>query len=187
MKNQGLSGPQRKPKTWLITGLLAAVAVAYVVMVFVPGQKSIGEMRADVQQRHQQIVQAHSIARPIALAQQRLDQTRQVGLQWRQTAPRLADLSTWLARLTEQSEAAGVKIQRLDPVPVTELNLIAQQNVALQFTGSFAAAFELLGRLESLPGTIWIRDLRLTGDPAAGQIRGDLTLTIFVDRADYSD
>jgi hypothetical protein len=90
--------------------------------------------------------------------------------------------------LTQQAEAAGVAIDRLDPLPAIELNLITQQNVTMQFHAPFSAVFDLLHRLEALPGTIWVRDLRLqAGSGSDSMLRGELTLTIFVDRADYAN
>jgi len=43
-------------------------------------------------------------------------------------------------------------------------------------------------RLEALPGTIWVRDLKLyANNETDNTLRGELTLTIFVDRADYAN
>jgi Tfp pilus assembly protein PilO len=177
-----------KPKTWLITGLLAACAVAYVVFVFLPFQHSISDLRAQVQERRQQIMQAQSLGGTVVQARQRLVTTRDVAQQWRNDAPRQAQLITHFASLTKQAEESGVAIDRLDPLPAVELHLIAQQNVTMQFHASFAAVFDLLHRLESLPGTLWVRDLRLhTTSETDNSLRGELTLTIFVDRADYAN
>jgi len=45
-----------------------------------------------------------------------------------------------------------------------------------------------LHRLEALPGTLWVRDLRLhASTEGSNTLRGELTLTIFVDRTDYSN
>lgn len=177
-----------KPKTWLITGLLAAGAVAYVVFVFLPFQRSISELRAQVQERRQQIMQAQSLGGTVVQARQRLATAREVAQQWRADAPRQAQLITHFASLTKQADEAGVAIDRLDPLPAVELHLLAQQNVTMQFHASFAAVFDLLHRLESLPGTLWVRDLRLhTNSETDNSLRGELTLTIFVDRADYAN
>lgn len=188
MKKKTATRRSGKPKTWLITALLAAIAVAYVIFVFLPGQHSIGELRAKVQEHRQQILQAQSLTRTVALAHQRLQSAREVGQQWRADAPRQADVVLHYKSLSEQAEAAGVVIERLDPVPAVELNLVAQQNVTLQFQGPFAAVFDLLRRLENLPGTIWTRELRLSAhSPSGKSLRGEMTLTIFVDRAVYAD
>ena len=188
MKKKFAAHRSGKPRTWLITGLLAAVAVAYVVFVFLPAQRSINELRADVQERRQQIMQAQSQIRTVALAHKRLAETREVSQQWQADAPQHSELITHFASLSKQAEAAGVTLDRLDPSPAAQMHLIAQQNVAIQFHATFAAVFEFVRRIEAMPGTIWIRNLRVesTGENS-NALRGELTLTIFVDRADYSN
>ena len=188
MKKQPSKRGASKPKTWLITGLLSGLALAYLFFIFLPGQRSLGELRAQVQERHQQITQAQSLARTVVLARERLRGARDVGKQWRAAAPRHSELITHFASITQQAEAAGVAIDRFDPLPAVELNLIGMQSVTLQFHAPFAPAFDLLTRLENLPGTLWVRDLRLSGAAETDQtLRGELTLTIFVDRSDYAD
>ena len=188
MRRKSLTKKTAKPQTWLITALLAAGAVAYVVFIFLPFQRSISGLQGQVQERRQQIMQAQSLAGTVAQARLRLVAAREVGDQWRTVAPRQAQLITHFASLTKQAEEAGVAIDRLDPLPAVELNLIAQQNVTMQFHAPFAAVFDLLHRLESLPGTLWVRDLRLhASTEGSNTLRGELTLTIFVDRTDYSN
>src|SRR5262245_5700473 len=177
-----------KPQTWLITALLAAGAIAYVVFVFLPFQRSIAELRAQVQERHQQIMQAQSLGGTVAQARVRLVAARQVAQEWRKDAPKQAQLWTHFASLTRHAKEAGVAIDRADPLPAVELHLIAQPNVTMQFHAPFSAVFDLLERLEALPGTIWIRDLRLNANSEShNTLRGELTLTIFGDRSDYSN
>jgi len=188
MKRKITTRKASKPKTWLITGLLAAGAVAYVVFVFLPFQRSIGELRSQLQERRQQIMQAQSLGGTVVQARLRLASAREVAKEWRADAPRQAQLITHFASLTKQAEEAGVAIDRLDPMPAVEMHLIAQQNVTMQFHASFGAVFDLLRRLEALPGTIWVRDLRLHANSEVdNSLRGELTLTIFVDRADYAN
>jgi Tfp pilus assembly protein PilO len=188
MRAKSTSRKARKPQTWLITALLAAGAVAYVVFVFVPFQRTISGLRNQVQERSQQIVQAQSLVGTVAQARLRLVAAREVSEKWRADAPRQAQLVTHFASLTQKADEAGVVIDRLDPLPAVELNLIAQQNISMQFHGPFPAIFDLLERLESLPGTLWVRDVRLQASTANDDtLRGELTLTIFVDRADYAN
>src|SRR5262245_53431240 len=117
MKKPIVLARPRKPKTWLITALLAAVAVSYVVFVFLPCQRSIGVLQSQVQERQQQILHAQSLARPLVQARERLVTTREVGRQWRDESPRPTELISHLANLTRQAQAAGVAIDRLDPLP----------------------------------------------------------------------
>jgi len=179
---------QKRPKSWLITGLMGAAAIAYVVFVFLPLRHSIDNIRQQIEQRRQEIIDAHSLATKLAETKLQLAATREVSHDWRSQAPRQAQLVTHYASLTQQAHEAGVSIDRLDPLPATEFNLLARQNVAMQFHAPFEAVFDLVRRLESLPGTPWVRDLRLTAsDDSTATLRGELTLTIFADRADYAN
>ena len=188
MKKKSFNRKTEKPKTWLVTGLLAAAAVAYVVFIFLPLQHSINKLRQQVQERRQQIMQAQSLVGTVAQTRLRLTAAREVCQQWRAEAPRQAQLITHYASLTQQAEEAGVSITRLDPLPAVELNLIAQQNVTMQFHAPFSAVFNLMHRLESLPGTLWLRDGRLQAiTDNDTTLRGELTVTIFVDRTDYAN
>jgi Tfp pilus assembly protein PilO len=180
--------PTGRPRTWLITALLAAVSVAYVVFVFLPVQRSIRSLSAELQQRRQELVQAQSLARPIEQAKSRLAETRNVCLQWRQSAPTPATLATHYASLTQHAADAGITIERFDPQLAAEMQVLSQHNVTLQFHGEFAQMFDFLTRLERLPAAIWLRNVQFTvGQQESETLRGELTLTIFVDHSDYSN
>lgn len=188
MKRKAIVRKASRPQTWLITALLAALAVGYVVFVFLPMQRSIAGMKQQVHERRQQIMQAQSLASTVAQSRLRLTAAREVSQNWRAHAPRQSQLITHYASLTQQAEEAGVAIDRLDPLPAVELHLLAQQNVTMQFHGPFASIFDLIHRLEALPGTLWIRDLRLHASTEnSNSLKGELTLTIFADRADYAN
>ena len=188
MKKKTLNRKVEQPKTWLVTGFLAAAAVAYVVFVFLPVQNSMNQLRQQVQERRQQIMQAQSLVGTVSQTRVRLAAAREVCQLWRSEAPRPSQIITHYASLTQQADEAGVAIDRLDPLPMVELNLIAQQNVTMQFHAPFSAVFDLVHRLEGLPGTIWLRDLRLQApSDTDNTLRGELTLTIFVDRSDYAN
>src|SRR3954467_7256100 len=117
MKKKSLTRKAGKPKTWLVTGLLAAGAVAYVVFIFLPLQNSINKLRQQIQERRQQIMQAESLVGTVAQTRMRLVAAREVCQQWRAESPHQAQIITHYASLTQQAGEAGVSIDRLDPLP----------------------------------------------------------------------
>jgi Tfp pilus assembly protein PilO len=180
--------PAGKPRTWLITALLAAMAVGYVVFVFLPLQKKIRVLRSDLQEKRQHVVQAQSLTGTIERAKQQLAHTREVSLSWQAGAPSAAELARHFANITQHARTAGVKVGRFEPQPAVEMEVLAQHTVNLHFQGQFQQAFDFIARLEQLPGSVWFRDVKLfVPDPTTPQLQGELTLTIFVDRADYAD
>jgi hypothetical protein len=68
------------------------------------------------------------------------------------------------------------------------MNVLSQHAVTVQFRGQFAQVFDFLGRVEQLPGSIWITNLRLTGgEGPPSALQGELSMTIFVDRTGSAD
>lgn len=188
MKKPAPPAASGKPHTWMITALLAAISVAYVVFIFLPVQNSIRLLSAELQQKRQELVQAQSLARPIDYARQRLGETRDVCLQWKEGAPTPEDLALHFASVTKHADEAGVEIERFDPQLAAQMQVLAQHNITLQFHGEFPAVFDFLSRLERLPAAIWFRNLQISQAQAGKEIlRAELTLTIFVDHSDNTD
>jgi len=180
--------PAGKPRTWLITGLLASLAIGYVVFVFLPLQRSIYVLRSQLQEKRQLVVQSQSLTGPMERARQQLAQTNEASLRWKEDAPTPADLAKHFASITQHAEAAGVKVGRFEPQPQVDMQVLSQHIVTLHFEGPFEQSFDFLAKLEQLPGTIWFRDVRIfVADAKLQTLQGELTLTIFVDRADYAD
>jgi Tfp pilus assembly protein PilO len=188
MIGKGKGASRGMPRSWLITGIVAASAIAYVFLVFLPGQRSIQAVRSQLNERRQQILQADALIGPLTQAARRLDHTRQVNSEWQAAAPSHTRLTEKFASLSAAATQSGVTIVRFDPQPPQELQLLALHGLVVQFQGDFAQVFDFLRRIEALPGTIWMPTLRISADSHSGKtLSGELTLTIFVDRADYSD
>ena len=149
-------------KTWLITALLAAVAVAYVVFIFLPCQRSIDVLQAQVQERSQQILQAQSLARTVAQARVRLAATREVSQQWRADAPRAGRADHALCQPDPASRAAGVAHRparsaagrRAQPRRPAERHPAVPRPVCRR-------SLTCCGAWKRCPERIWVRDLRL--------------------------
>lgn len=188
MMKKAAKPPSGQPRTWMITALLAVLAVSYVMVVFLPAQRSIRALRAELQEKRQHVVQGQSLTGPISRSRQQLLETNEVCLDWQKAAPSPSELAQHLASITQLAKAADVTVGRFEPQPAVKMQMMSQHNVTLHFLGSFAQTFDFLARLEQLPGTVWIRDLRMVGGADKPHVlQGELTLTIFVDCADYAD
>jgi Tfp pilus assembly protein PilO len=179
---------RRAPRSWLITALLASLAVAYVTFVFVPAQAKISKLRGGLNERRQHILQAQGLVLPVEQMAKQVVKTRQISDQWRAAAPSHAELAETFAQLTAEAKTAGVSLERLDPRPPEEMQVLSQHAVTVQFRGQFAQVFDFLGRVEQLPGSVWTTHLRLAGSESSpATLQGELTLTIFVDRTGSAD
>jgi Tfp pilus assembly protein PilO len=178
---------RRAPRSWMITALLASLAVAYVAFVFVPAQAEISVLRSRLNERRQHILQASGLVLPVEHATQQLVKTRLISTSWREAAPNPAELSGCFASLTTQAKAAGIAIERFDPQNSTDMQVVSLHGVTVHFHGSFEQAFDFLRRIEELPATVWLPHLKISQEQSGPKLRGELNLTIFVDRTDSAD
>jgi len=179
---------RRAPRSWMITALLASLAVSYVAFVFGPAQAQITALRGRLNERRQHILQASGLVLPVEQATQQLAKTRLISTRWQADAPNPAELSSCFASLTAEAKAAGIAIERFDPQNSTEMQVVAQHGVTVHFHGTFPQFFDFLRRLEELPATVWLPSVRISADQQNGStLRGELNLTIFVDRTDSAD
>lgn len=179
--------PKSTPPTlpsWVITGLLAGGAVAYVYLVFLPGQRGIRVTRDALRERQTQLLQSDRLAVPIKLAEDQLVQIHRIADRWRQNAPPAAELSLVYSQISEQARQAGVAIRRLEPGTPSRLATLEQCPLELTLEGEYGQFVDFLQRLENLPPTIWIRNLQVQlqekGEPGES-LRCELSLTVFAD------
>lgn len=175
-----VSGP------WVITMGLALAAVLYVVLVIIPGQRTIARLRSKLIERRQHVMQSQHLLAPLHRAEAQRDELRAVSRRWQTEAPKTAEVSRYLGSVTLQAAAAGVTLQRVDPKEAVDLRTLHRRTVELKIAGSFAAVFDFVRRLEALPGDVWIDQIDWNSN-ASGGLEGTLTLSIFADRSDYSD
>jgi len=168
--------------SWLVTGVVATLAVLYTLFIFLPTQHKTSALKSKKYELMQYVANRSKTNEKIELARQRQAKIEQLSLVWRQHAPDASEVGRALSNITQQARQAGVTLQRFDPEPQVRLQTIAQQPIAVALEGNFAQAFDFLHRLESLPHRVWISNLTLS--PAgedAQTLRVEMTLTIFVD------
>lgn len=176
--------PHRPLPSWLITGLMASCAVAYVFLIFLPGQRALRKTRSLLRDRQTQLLQSDRLALPIKLAEEQLVQIHRIADRWRDNAPPAAELSLVYSQISEQARLAGVAVRRLEPGTPARLSTIEQCPLELTLEGDYAQFTDFLERLENIPPTIWVRNLQLQlqqKGEASESLRCELSLTVFAD------
>lgn len=178
--------------SWLVTGVVATLAVLYTLFVFLPAQHKAAALKSKKYELMQYVSNRSKTHEKIAQARQRQAQIQEVSTAWRQNAPDSTEIGRTLSNITQQARQAGVTLQRFDPEPQVRLQSIAQQPISVALEGDFAQVFQFLTRVETLPHRVWITNLTLSpiaaatsGERPAGEsaqtLRVEMTLTIFLD------
>jgi Tfp pilus assembly protein PilO len=174
--------------SWIVTIPLAAAAVAYVTLSFLPDRRAIGEARRQIRQKQQYIVQSGGLATVLRSAEEELKKTQAYNAAWGQHAPVEAELSAVHGKIQELAKASGTTITRFDPEPAVRYEKISHFPIGVGCVGSLAEICGFLERLESLPTRIWVKDLLLKETGKDGNpILCELNLGIFANNLENSD
>ncbi len=197
-------------KSLLMTIGLTGAAVCYVAFIFMPGQRAIGKLRDELDERQQAVVDSDLLAYTIKTTETELEAAKEFAKKWQETAPREARLTELYAQITEQAATAGVKITQFDPQSIEKLSALVKVPLSLTVKGNFQQIFNFVHRIESLRETIWLEEFHLESSEEFGGRRDvverneetgeglaitesnmtltcTVTLTIFADKRDFSD
>ncbi|WP_254508909.1 type IV pilus inner membrane component PilO [Anatilimnocola floriformis] len=172
----------RSLPSWLVTGVVATLAVLYTLFVFLPTQHKTAALKSKKYELMQYVANRSKTNEKITQARQRQSQVEQVSLAWRENAPDVSETGRALSSITQQARQAGVTLQRFDPEPQVRLQTIAQQPIAVALEGDFEQVFQFLQRVETLPHRVWVSHLTLSPAGENTQtLRVEMTLTIFIE------
>ena len=177
-----------KTPTWVVTLAIALVALATIVFVFLPFQKTIASLSRQLRDKRLHIVQADQLTLPLAKERQRLAEILAHTDRWEQLAPDPQQLAVFYARISEQARQTDVQLSKFEPQAPRNFQSLRQYAVALSIQGDFEQLFDFLTRVEKLPQAIWPSQVRITQpEGAAASLQCEMTLTFFGDLAGSAD
>ena len=177
-----------KAPTWVVTLGIALVALAFILLVFLPFQKTIHNLSRQLRDKRLHIVRADQLILPLANERARLAEVRQQTDRWEQIAPDPHQLAVFYARVSEQARQTDVQLTKFEPQPPRVLKSLQQYAVALSIQGNFEQLFEFLALVESMPQTICPSHLRITQpSESSASLQCEMTLTFFGDLAGSAD
>ncbi len=160
----GVKSSLAKPKkrsSWIVTIPLAAVAAAYLYWSFFPGMKTLAALRKEIQSQQEYIAQAEKLASAVQATERQIREADEFCQTWRDKAPQGKHQSEFLGSLMTLAKSAGTHSNRLTPHQPREFETLIQTPIHLNVDGSYAAVYEMLRRLESLPQAIWVSELKI--------------------------
>ncbi|NUQ64256.1 MAG: type 4a pilus biogenesis protein PilO [Pirellulales bacterium] len=173
--------------SWTIPFLVGAAAAAYLAVVFLPGQRALARLHADLVSQDACVAQAGDLAPAIQATEKELEDTVRFNRAWQEASPTPQALSGLFGRMNQLAKDAGVSMTRFDPEPVELMQRIRRVPVLLGCTGTFPQVCELLQKFEHLPQAIWIHGLQLEVDGKNSKtVKVEVALSVFADNSDTS-
>jgi len=167
---------------------VAGIAAAYLLLVFVPGQRGIAELEAELAEKQDYVAGASDLAGAIAQTEEQLHKARAYNAAWTERAGALHRWPALYASIHDLATAAGTSPPRVEDHPIKTYQTLRRMPLALSCRGSFAEVFGLLERLEAYRAAMWEHDLKLT---ATGEdretVQCELTLHVFAENSGNSN
>jgi Tfp pilus assembly protein PilO len=177
-----------RASSWIVTPCLAAMAVAYLALTWLPSRRAIQQWRGQVQAEQQVVAGATELSAKLVAMQQELRQTEAVVAQWEKTAPGKRDIPAMFGQINALAKEAGLSISRFDPQPALIHEKLQEMPIAVVCSGAFADLFQFLRGIEGLPATMWVESIRLEkGVQNAKDVRCEVSLAIFSNNQHISD
>lgn len=173
---------------WIIVAPGAALAVAYLAFVYLPGQRAINALREQVTNTEQYVEQGQTMALATEATRQEFERTRSYVGAWEDSAPSEDELSGLFGRISRLAKDSGTTTVRFDPQPAAAYDKVRRIPVTMACAGSFGQISEFLRGLEGLDQTVWIESLQMEGSGENEEdVQCELTLGIFAGNPDDSD
>jgi Tfp pilus assembly protein PilO len=147
--------------SWIVTPCLVAMAVAYLVLTWLPSRRAIQQWRGQVQAEQQVVAQATELSARLVAFQQELQQTEAVVAQWEKTAPGKRGIPALFGQINALAKEAGLSISRFDPQPFLAYDKLQEIPISVVCAGTFGDVFRFLQGIERLPATIWVESIHL--------------------------
>jgi type IV pilus assembly protein PilO len=177
------------PKSsWAYTVPLGGLAAAYIFLMFLPGWKTVDQLRAELKSKNDYIAQRVNLAIRTASTRADFQKTQAYIADCTPTVPTAEELPSVFERITELAKSSGVSTILFDPQPVDKHAKLSRVPVVMNVAGQSSQIQAFLYAVESLPLRIWIDSVRIHKDGQHGNSVGcELSLAIFTGNSEDSD
>lgn len=181
---------KRKLKNSNLTVILPmiGVGVAYVLLIFLPNFREMNNQRNLIQLQQTYISQTESLTGEISEIESRVKRTEKFCQDWESHAPIDADIPQIHRQINACVSAAGATVTGFEPQPTIPLNTLDRVPLTVRAAGTYPQVHALLAKLEEMPETMWLENLRLK---AAGKdtdrMDCEVTLVVFTKKSEKSD
>jgi Tfp pilus assembly protein PilO len=173
--------------SWIVTLPLAGLAVAYVMLIYLPARQTDAELQDQLQQRQEYLSQAKTRTAALTAIHQTLEQTNAYRTRWIERAPRRHNVAELYGQIHMLAKDAGVTITRFDPQDPVERSYLIELPLSIGCVAPFAETFEFIRGIESMPEEVWVRRVRFDNtQQQGGDVLCEIDLVIFTARNEIS-
>ncbi len=173
---------------WLLPLAALGLGAAYFALVFLPNRRAIGELAAQVAAKQQAVLRAAEESQALLTTQKEIQRASAYVAAWQSASPHEANLARLFGRIGVLARSSHATTTRLAPQEPLVMAKVRRVSVLMDCTGTFPLITSFLQKLEKMPQTLWIDDLRLDSASKDGElVKCEMTLEVFADNPESSD
>ncbi|HHM11923.1 MAG TPA: hypothetical protein ENJ16_00095 [Planctomycetaceae bacterium] len=170
---------RRRRGLWM-TSLLAAGSLLYTLFVFLPGQRTLSELREKLRRQQEFVVASERLKSTISLTKAQLTQVQDYCARWDCNRPLARRLPEFLARITGAADRNRVTLVRLMPARSEDFSTFERITLEVSVTGPLDGVLGLLKEVDRLPELHWVEHLEIRRVfEGEGQVDSTFRLVLF--------
>ena len=177
-----------------IIGLLILGSVGYCFAYLLPQRRGIEETRSQIAQKKDAILKATSLPTALQATRDQYAMLTEYNQTWRDNSESIENTPRLLGAIHRLAESSGLQTTRFEPGSVTAMQRVGRSQLDIGIAGPYENIFQFLGKLESMSGVVWVKQIRITGEKeegrdgvSGGNVACELNLEIFTGKNDSSD
>jgi Tfp pilus assembly protein PilO len=178
---------RRTGGSWIVIVPLAAVAVGYLVFVFLPNRRETAEWEQQLAAHREFLTQAAPLGVAAGVAQGELANTRAYNEHWARETVASDELPRLYARIHALVPQSGAVMTRFDPDRPVSRELLQETTLSLGATGTCEQLLRVLSGIERLGGITWIKEVDLEKGMDGTSARLGAKLVVFSVHSNISD
>ncbi|MGD9722400.1 MAG: type 4a pilus biogenesis protein PilO [Pirellulales bacterium] len=173
---------------WLVIGVVAVAAVAFMSLVFVPQMRAISRSIDELDSKLAFVLEAQKSARTTELIERQRAEMQAYINRYDDQLLEQDDLPDLFRQVSQFAKSHDAVTTRFEPHPPVPLRSMRMTPLSLGVSGPLASIHGLLHELESLPVRIWVDDMKLKAAREPGKAAEcDLHLVVFIDNPEKTD
>lgn len=178
----------KRRSSWFVTLPVAAAALGFLWLVFIPTAKAIRADRQEITAKQQVVLRRDMLQASIQNVQNDLKAAHDFITQSRADCPSHDRLAGVFGMMTELARKHRLTTLQFEPQHETALETLHIAPVRMIVTGSYNDFCRLLASLERLPIPMWIAQARIEPNrETAESIEAELVFEVFADYSKTSD
>ncbi|MCE5303736.1 MAG: type 4a pilus biogenesis protein PilO [Planctomycetaceae bacterium] len=171
-----------RQSNWIVTLSLAAVALAYLTLVWLPGRKSLAQLQQTIELKRAVIAQSTGLSDALLQTHRELNETETLVRQWEKISPGKKDSPALYGKIHAMAKNSRLSVTRFDPQPIVSHEQLKELPIVIACSGSFDQIYEFLRCLEQQSQTIWVENLRMDKKAKnTKDVQCEISLVVFSD------